>query len=64
MLNNLILATYAKIPAFLQLAAFESALFLRVYALAWDMADHANHERLDVDAMLAHVDTRRHYTIG
>ena len=64
MFNHLILASYANLPAFLQLAVFESVLFLRGYKLAWEMADHANHERLDVDAMLAHVDTRRHYLNG
>ena len=64
MFNHLILATYTNLPAFLQLAIFESVLFLRGYPLAWDMADHANHDRLDVDAMLARVNTKRHYTIG
>jgi hypothetical protein len=64
MLNNMILETYTKLPAFLQLAAFKAALFIRVYNLAWDMADHANHDRLDVDAMLSQVDTRHHYQNG
>ena len=64
MLNHLILATYTNLPAFLQLAVFESVLFLRGYRLAWDMADHANHERLNLDVMLSQVDTKLQYING
>ena len=43
---------FVKMPSGIQKQVFNWAMRTGKFYLAWDLADHANHNRLDVDAMM------------
>ncbi|MEL0326252.1 MAG: hypothetical protein VXA09_04525 [Burkholderiaceae bacterium] len=45
-------SVFYRLPAIAQKAFYDAAMRSGDYFAAWNMADHADHKRLDVDAMM------------